>query len=95
MGEHDMGTPGFLFISFWGVYYLFHIVVFAKNCIFESIRKKYPHYYDNYSRIVNVEHKTTNWHDNAFDLRTIAKEGNINHNIKLKKYEVETNNIIV
>ena len=96
MGDDEMSTPALIFISFWGTYYLFHVVVFTTNCIYENIKKKYPYYYDNYNRVVNIEHKRKNWEDNMFDLQNICKESHVNHhNIKFKTYEIEVNNIIV
>ena len=96
MGDDKTSTPALIFISFWGMYYLFHIIVFATNCLYENIKKKYPYYYDNYNRVVDIEHKRKRWDDNIFNSETICKESHVNHhNIKFKTYEIEANNIIV
>lgn len=95
MGDDNMSTPTLIFISFWSTYYLFYVIVFTTNCIYENIKKKYPYYYDNYNRIVNIEHKRKNDEDNIFDSQTICKESHVNHNIKFKTYEIKANNIIV
>ena len=48
------GVIGYLFIYFWVVYFLLHIIMICRTLCCENNKRQYPIMYDNYNTIIDI-----------------------------------------